>query len=190
MIGSRIFLVAAGNNCLYSLLMADSITSMKEHLKFLADIYRQNTTERGFKYSSPEDVVVQLGRAFRSKAPASEVVAMPKGQCFNNAFDLWMNSEGLYYCEGFGLAAGFHPCLHAWLCTEDGVIIDPTWAEDDHTVDHYLGCVFDHDWFSNHVNKTGYAGVFNDGRTGMFDLDILRGEFELTDPGFRSFLSA
>lgn len=167
--------------------MTDLIQSMKQQLSLMATLYRENTTVRGLKYSSPEDAVLQLGRTFRSKAPSSEVSHMPKQQCFNNAFEQWMFGEGLYYCEGFGLAAGFHPCLHAWLCTEDGVIIDPTWHEDDHTVDHYLGCIFDHDWLADHVDKTGYAGVFNDGRTGMFDIDVLKGEFELADLSFRSF---
>jgi hypothetical protein len=147
---------------------------MRDFLKTVADMHRRNNTAT--KFSCPEDVVLAHGREFVGWQEG--IPQMEKKNCFGNAVEYAMRN-GLYYCEGFALAAGFFPTLHAWTCDENGVIFDPTWQDPVRPVDHYLGLVFETDFVISTIQRTGYYGLFCPNE--WYDKDILNGQFDLVD---------
>lgn len=52
---------------------------------------------------------------------------------------------------------------HAWLCTRDGVVVDPTWRDAEHCV--YFGVPFTQNFLAECVVATGVAGLFYTGPT-------------------------
>lgn len=134
---------------------------------------------KGLKYTCFEEAVLADGVRFR-RGKVDNVPKMTPKMCFNNAYDLLVNSDDLFYCEGY--AAGIIGVHHAWLCDADGRIYDPTWWQDYHDGedDVYIGLIFDTEYVLEQALRTGVAGMFyqNDWSPNM---DILRGEARLAE---------
>lgn len=66
----------------------------------------------------------------RSVQVAKEVTAQER-QCYRNAFFAVVTNDDLYYVEGFA-ALGNTLVPHAWLETEEGIVVEPTpyWLTD------------------------------------------------------------
>jgi hypothetical protein len=62
--------------------------------------------------------------------PVSTAVAVASGgqsgECFRNALRPTVKT-GLPYVEGYALAEGATPHLHAWNASPDGFVVDTTW---------------------------------------------------------------
>jgi hypothetical protein len=52
-------------------------------------------------------------------------------ECFANAFRLvaYAQEERFLYCEGYAYTPGLIACEHAWVITQEGKVVDPTWRD-------------------------------------------------------------
>lgn len=91
------------------------------------------------------------------------------GNCFTVAREVMFRSPSteLFYVEGFAMPPStMFPVHHAWLVTENGEVIDPTWRGQ---IIHksplgpgveYLGIMFDADYVRRRAMKTKVWGMF------------------------------
>lgn len=80
-------------------------------------------------------------------------------ECYRNATLVALEHPQFIYCEGLASI----PCIglpveHAWVVTEEGVVIDPTWKDLGLS---YFGIPFDLDYISRAAAESGYYGVIN-----------------------------
>lgn len=101
----------------------------------------------------PFDILTRHGREYEVKSTILTGV-MELGHCFRNTLN-GMNSRQ-FYCEGYAIAPGLFPMLHAWIEDRDGKAIDPTWAQGA----EYFGVRFDYKFAKKHALRTGYYGIF------------------------------
>lgn len=152
--------------------------SLRSFLKTMIEMRRRmyGNSADAPKYACPEDVVLQHGIVPRAKLP-SPWIGEPK-QCFYNSAILASSyvQDG-FYTEGYFLSV--IPVHHAWVTLPDGSIHDPT-INDDRGPEHYIGVPFTRKFFAKHLRRRNdYPSVFTDGRTDMYDLDVLNGDFEV-----------
>lgn len=113
------------------------VNSAKEYCKILSRLQLPDSTLDYYRF------VLSKGQEFRSKpVPA----ALPKGinprrfkvkECYYNAQMLALTHHFRYY-EGF--ATSIIPTEHAWVLSDDGVLLDLTWdkvAEPDEEFDYF-----------------------------------------------------
>lgn len=83
----------------------------------------------------------------------------PFGRCYQNAFDLSREVDGLLYCEGLATNAAVGvPMEHAWcLHVDSGRVIDPTWDEPERG--HYYGVTFERPFVTRFALRTGVYGM-------------------------------
>lgn len=84
-------------------------------------------------------------------------------QCFANAGDMALYSPHLTYCEGLawrpnGIPIAIH---HAWLVTDDGTVVDPTWQDCGDC--EYLGVTVDKETLRSRILETKMWGVLDYG---------------------------
>jgi hypothetical protein len=74
-----------------------------------------------------EDLVFSLGRDFPIAPRPDGVRQMQEKVCYRNAY-LLSALRGWTYCEGFAWGSE-RPAFgtHAWCCTPEGIVADPTW---------------------------------------------------------------
>lgn len=95
----------------------------------------------GWAYLCVADLLMQHGQTYRPAPLPTNIRPMTPKQCFHNAAELARRRKGLTYVEG--VALGIIPVPHAWCVTEDGVVVDPTWTDDNGGVGGaYLGLPF------------------------------------------------
>jgi hypothetical protein len=106
--------------------------SVQEYLRARLWFVRDKPIPEGWSYKGPHDLLMQHGTFYDPSVILPDewsgvITAYPK-YCFDNAYRLARASKGrLRYVEGVALR--FIPCDHAWCITEDGTVVDPTWAE-------------------------------------------------------------
>lgn len=99
-------------------------------------------------------LVIAQGRAF---IPAPRPTGLTRREvkwCFHNALQLARADRSLTYVEGF--AAGLTVTDHAWCVTQDGMVIDPTWAEPENCA--YFGVPFKTDYALDVVARNKESG--------------------------------
>ncbi|MBP2477693.1 hypothetical protein JOF53_006565 [Crossiella equi] len=117
-----------------------------EQLRLRARLASAATGTAEWLFTSPEDLVLSLGRWGRPHTlPAGATFGLP-GRCFANANLYAARHPGLYYVEGYALdRIGFaHP--HAWCVDETGTVHDNTWEEPGLA---YAGLPFTRDYAQN-----------------------------------------
>lgn len=104
-----------------------------------------------YHYKTMEQVVLECGFMFEKIDHSWPEKRGKKKQCYLNAFKMVENDPSLIYCEGYatsrGAFLGSMPVIHAWVITEAGVVLDPTW--DDGLL--YLGIPFDREFLIQSV---------------------------------------
>ncbi len=87
---------------------------------------------------SQYDFVADFGFVFESRLVTAKYRKGEQKQCFVNSQRLaCYHPYELTYCEGFAILDDLHHMPHAWVCTEDGNVIDVTWPEEG--VSAYVG---------------------------------------------------
>ncbi|WP_310412542.1 hypothetical protein [Chamaesiphon sp. OTE_8_metabat_110] len=127
------------------------------------------------KYSSTQKLIAELGIGFDRKIESS-FIGEPR-ECHKNAFDVLMEypKPELYYCEGFATyAEATMPVYHAWLVSEQGTIIDPTWRKPASFIEPaYIGVVFDREFVRTVAVETGIYGLLENDRFRDFQIKRL-----------------
>lgn len=127
--------------------MTESDGYLRDFLKLCVGMIRQGAkSDRTLPYYlGPMDLVLREGETFTPAPYDAErwrFEGTPRN-CFGDALDLASYSGGaLTYVEGYAsseLLPGVH---HAWTVTEDGTVVDPTWAANGHHGEAYLGIRF------------------------------------------------
>lgn len=103
------------------------------------------------------------------KAPYDErFVPMQRkqGSCYDNAYALVLSYPShLTYCEGvvdFIIGDRHFPLPHAWACTRDGKVVDPTFRETQNDPEHsYLGIGIKTDYLMRWVTTYGFPGLLD-----------------------------
>ncbi len=79
-------------------------------------------------------------------------------ECFSNALHYAL-AHKLLYVEGFALRHGIGILIdHAWCCTDDGVVVDPTWSKSHDC--QYFGVPMDAHCAAEEAVKNGIYGLF------------------------------
>ena len=104
---------------------------------------------------SPEQALLAHGREWTATVSTpSWLVRGPKKNCFANARAYALKRDDVFYVEGYALDMQIGiPLEHAWLVDEFGMVIDPTW--DDQEDNSYFGIAFKKSFVSQ------YAGIIN-----------------------------
>jgi hypothetical protein len=131
--------------------------SIKSYLETVSEFRRNHLPHSDWKYSSLEEMVLDLGKSFRVgewEGDAGEV----KG-CYLNSFRAVVDEPGLNYCEGY--ATGIIPVHHAWVTDDHHTAFDPTWCGGGNPDigDEYFGIEFNRRWALNFMASTGLAGI-------------------------------
>jgi hypothetical protein len=100
---------------------------LRGYLKLLSEMGRGRRRQDGYAHASIEEFVAVHGESFTPSPRPAWVEKGPPKFCFANAKELVERRSGLTYVEGYALAAGAIPALHAWTVDEGGRVIDPTW---------------------------------------------------------------
>lgn len=101
----------------------------------------------------------------RQPFPVQYPTASRTGRCYDQAFDLAINCN-LPYCEGVLFAfmdrGAVFPMPHAWCCTDDGKVVDPTCANIQHDM-HLLhvGIPMHSHYVLDFAKKYGYVGLLD-----------------------------
>jgi hypothetical protein len=102
------------------------------------------------RHGCPNRFMLEFGSTFKPEPLPDNIKPGTIKYCYQNATDL-MISHKLIYCEGYAL--GIIPVQHAWCCTPDGKVIDPTWVGDRLGMG-YFGIPFDRDYVMNKIIRT------------------------------------
>lgn len=88
---------------------------------------------------------------------------MTPRQCFQNAAKTVLKRRRLVYVEG--LAKALIPAQHAWVCTPEGTVIDPTWGD---SGSDYFGIPIRFDFLMAKWKEGNgvFAGILDDWRDG------------------------
>jgi hypothetical protein len=106
------------------------------------------------------DFILQNGKSFRSR-PSPDKLPNNLRSCSYKTKECFYNAQmisllyGYDYYEGF--ANSIIPTEHAWVVTQDNVLIDLTWdkvAEPEEELD-YFGVHIPREFISKQINKTG-----------------------------------
>ena len=130
-----------------------------DYLKMVSEFGQKMKVKQGWAYGCVEDFILQNGKSFeQSILGGSEVEAGEKKMCFRNSFYLALENPLFHYCEGYAVAWNVPlPLMHAWVVTDCGNVIDPTWK---HGV-AYFGVEIPV-WYCNRVMvKTEQWGVLD-----------------------------
>lgn len=142
----------------------ESTDGVSDLPKVRADVFR--FVEMIARVSGPESSGALLrdrGQHFRGAPLPRRVRRGIPQACYSNAFRL-LGSIGVkhYYAEGYAMPSSrFLAVPHAWIVTEDGTVIDPTWPDTEKCA--YFGLAFGHDVVSMMV-ESGWPGVFDNFR--------------------------
>lgn len=124
------------------------------YLEGMVDIISGMHRKKPLSYCCMEDFVLKNGQFYADKVPSEDVPRGELKQCFANSQKL-AEKQGLRYVEGY--ASGILPVIHAWVISEDGKVIDPTWEFGE----FYFGVVFPI-WYLRKVNLLrGSYGVLD-----------------------------
>lgn len=134
------------------------------YLKTLADFGKKQHPDLDWRYSSYEELVLDLGV---SSTDARLEVSGPIKHCYMNAFMAAVENEGWSYVEGY--AHNIIPVPHAWCLDEKGIVVETTWES---VGTEYYGVPLSLDWVMRVAAEVGYWGIFtNDYKR---DLVLLR----------------
>jgi len=116
-------------------------------------------------------LMLALGHSFEAQPLPARFNRGTVGQCFANAGSLALNNPGLIYVEGLA-DCGLFPTAHAWCIDDAGRVIDPTWRDCANA--SYFGIPVQWDALHEHVDQTGYWGLFD----GMLPRRLLDGRLD------------
>lgn len=107
---------------------------IRSHLEWLSDA----------RYSyDPAAILLEFGREMSvSKKPPRWLRLGPAKGCYSNSAHYALNRTDVTYVEGYAidLVGPAIPIEHAWLVSQDGKVIDPTWSR---SADYfYFGIAF------------------------------------------------
>jgi hypothetical protein len=78
-------------------------------------------------------IILELGRSYRRDdtllSRNLRTLSREKKMCYRNSAEIALQRPDLTYVEGYAFAdipLPF-PVAHAWLVTDDGLVVDPTW---------------------------------------------------------------
>lgn len=156
--------------------MNEKERELRGHLTAMANI-RQHFVDSGAlkmpgaRYTSMEQLVLDLGRLMPVAAEPYEATGAPK-MCYQTAGRYAIDhadDETVIYVEGFACGLACFPVHHAWLLV-DGEVFDPTWG---HNPDFaYIGVPISVAYLCVSTSEHGVWGVMD---TGM-DMPILRAD--------------
>lgn len=101
-----------------------------DELDTLAAGHRAAGTERGWRYATTYDLVLDLGRWFTPQTSGAPIPGTAM-HCYSVATEL-AHSTGWAYVEGYALTelepGHLQTYEHAWVSTPAGQVLDPTWG--------------------------------------------------------------
>jgi hypothetical protein len=135
--------------------------TLKQHVVIIADMKASVYGRLPGRYTSVEDLLVHRGLQFGK--PIKSKLQGPMKCCYSTCHEYARRYRNLTYCEGvaFSERVGSFPIDHAWLLTERGEVIEPTW----HDGIAYLGIPFQIDFVTDMMLKQKHFGVFTNPRT-------------------------
>jgi len=136
---------------------------LKEYMEMVAEFHKKDGRAADRKYSCVEDFILQNGREM--ELGTTEVERGEMKACFQNAYHLAMEKDWTY-CEGYAIAKGLIPILHAWVLDGEGKVVDPTWEGEA----EYFGCEFPWKWVMGITFKREYWGSMLDDWQNHFPL--------------------
>jgi hypothetical protein len=122
-------------------------------------------------YVSVNDFILREGVVFTNITKARRLG--PMKMCYKNALNLVWDDPSLIYVEGIYLNPKMPlPIGHAWACTEDGTVVDPTlrWSGKygcDRKGHGYIGVPFDTDFAFKHIVEKGTYTLIDDWEKGF-----------------------
>lgn len=126
-------------------------------------LQRQSPPPAEWAYPNYHDLVIDMAEPRVAPIHSDGLIGvMEERQCYRNCFDVIQEHAGYTYVEGYAQTQ-FMIVRHAWLENDEGVIIDPTWANLDHPAGFlasYIGVKFDDTFLIQHVVETGWHSVF------------------------------
>lgn len=149
------------------------MSDIADYLTFLAKAIKEmRRAGPGFKFASYEELILHYGQdMYLGDHNIEERGEL--GNCFANSLLFLLGSvdgEKLYYCEGYAVHDHLAiPLSHAWVITESGDVIDPTW---DYPTVQYYGVALKESFVREMALKVGYHGVF--GNDWVNDNELLR----------------
>jgi hypothetical protein len=103
--------------------------------------------------------MLEHGRKYEVGPHSFSLARGPEKQCYANAGMLALNMPHLTYVEGQILVCGV-PIDHAWCIDEEGVVVDPTLGDADHT-DEFYGVPFRTDYLLKAVLRNKMWGLLD-----------------------------
>lgn len=149
-------------------------SAVVSYLKDVAEIQRHCSAKQ--QSCSTEMFLLKHGRQMPVATHSAPKVAKgPNGHCFHNATRHCIANEGrgLIYCEGFAIPPGLIPLHHAWLCTPQGEVFDPTATWED--CRDYFGVAFKHSFHVEMMLRSEYHSILGHWQLGW---PVERGEYK------------
>lgn len=100
---------------------------------------------------------LKLGHSFEGSTLPQSFPRMTPGYCYANAGELALAHPELTYVEGFACAKVPVPVHHAWLVTQDGEVIDPTWGAEPQG--QYHGVAYRTEFLMEQVERSRHWGI-------------------------------
>jgi hypothetical protein len=112
------------------------------------------------RYRSIQALVLDYGKPFINRiipSPFRAEVAL----CYQNCFERLLLHDDYHYCEGYAIDDDLNLVIaHAWLISDTGEVIDPTWTENI-TGETYFGVVFDGEYVLKMGEKNERYGILD-----------------------------
>jgi hypothetical protein len=149
--------------------------TVRRHLAQELALLRQNHRRNPLAYEGPQGFVLRHGIDFTSPPDLPDGYEwMEAKNCYGNAAQLALEDPALTYVEGYAMGR-FFPIPHAWVVTEDGTVIDPTWAPwEGEAADsdvpraewQYVGVPFTTKFLSSELQRNRTYGLLDQWETG------------------------
>lgn len=145
-----------------------SLLEYLEKSSYLQKEGRRKIQQDDWAFQTSEDLLLTHAFFMRPVPLPSEVERGIPKYCYSNAQDLLDFHADLTYVEGYAIRdAVFFPMPHAWLMTNEGDAVDPTWPDDGIC---YFGIPLQTDWVQGFLTE-------RDKRNGDDDIAIIVGNY-------------
>ena len=155
-----------------------SILLLKSFLESRRVFTRKNLRNNQWKYSGFEELILNCGVVMEIQPLPKNINHGKPKNCYWNCQQLAFKRKDLIYVEGYAIAEDINfPLAHAWLLTNNGHAIDPTWETQGNC---YLGVPFSTTWVKSFLAERKQRGKDNDLR--IFESNYLE-KFSLLKEG-------
>ncbi len=148
-------------------LVNETIQMLQEFLKKEAEFIKKNHPQPNWKYSSFEELVLDIGMEMLPIALTSNIKPAKPKSCYFNCLEIIKKRLNFIYCEGYAIRKEVSlPLRHAWLLPPNKkAALDPTWVP---AGIEYIGVPFNNKWVQsfwklrNQKNPGDYLSIFEE----------------------------